>query len=69
MRETLGITNEFWLKLYIQNGKIIAEPVEKEKNKAEYAKRMLSIKGKWFSEEEHKKIREGIEEKLRKYSP
>lgn len=68
LRDALGIMNEFWLKVYIQNGKIIAEPVEKEKNKTEYAKKILSIKGDWFSETEHKKIREEVEERLGKSS-
>jgi AbrB family looped-hinge helix DNA binding protein len=31
VREVLGIGDEFWLKLSIENGKIVAEPVEREK--------------------------------------
>lgn len=68
LRNALGIVNEFWLKLYIQNGRIIAEPVEKEKNREDYAKKLLSIKGEWFSQKEHEKIKQEIEKKLLKSS-
>lgn len=49
MRDALGIVHEFWLKLSVQNGKIIAEPVEKEKNeetlnKTAYRKKLLALK-------------------------
>lgn len=70
IREMLGIVNEFWLKLQVQNGKIIAEPVENKPKltKEEYAKMLLNIKGDWFSQKEHNKIRKEIEKKLAKSS-
>lgn len=66
LRDVLGIMGEFWLKLYIQNGKIIAEPVEKEVNQSEYLKTLLSIKGKWVSEDEIKKNRTTVEKQIKK---
>lgn len=65
LRDALGIVNEFWLKLSIQNGKIIAEPVEKEKDKSDYAKRLLSIKGDWLNSNEIKKNRVHIEKQIK----
>lgn len=64
LRDALGIVNEFWLKLYIQNGKIIAEPVEQEKNKADYAKKLLNIKGDWFNSDEARRNREQVEKQM-----
>ena len=66
VRDELGIINEFWLKLYIQNGRIIAEPIEKDRDKAGYAKRLLKIKGKWFNENEIAKNREQVERQIKK---
>lgn len=66
IRDSLGIGEDFWLKLYVDNGKIIAEPVQKEKKKLDYKKILLSIKGDWFSEDDYKNIRKEVEEKLKK---
>lgn len=68
IRDTLGIVNEFWLKLQVQNGKIIAEPVEKTSTNEEYRKNLLSIKGKWFTQKQHNKIVKEIEDRITKYS-
>lgn len=65
VRETLGIGDDFWLKLYISNGKIIAEPVEKEKNQSDYLKKLLSIKGGWISKDEIEKNRAAVEKQLK----
>lgn len=64
-RDMFGLTYDFWLKLYIDNGKIIAEPVEKEKNQSDYLKKLLSIKGRWISKEEIKKNRTAVEKQLK----
>lgn len=66
IRDTLGMTHEFWLKLYLQDGKIIAEPVEKGGNKADYKKTLLSIKSVLNLEPEAKKNRKQIEKQLAK---
>lgn len=66
LRIALGILDNFWLKLYLQDGKIIAEPVEKQSSKADYKKTLLSIKHVWNLEPEVKKNREQIEKQLAK---
>lgn len=65
-RNAFGIRNEFWLKLYIESGKLIAEPVEKERNQSDYLKKLLAIKGGWISEDEIKKNRAAVEKQLKK---
>lgn len=65
-REVFGMTEEFWLRLYIAEGKIIAEPVEREKNKKEYSDKLLKIKGKWFSIDDIIKNRQQVEKQIAK---
>ena len=67
-RNSFGIVNEFWLKLYIQNGKLIGEPVEIEKNGSDYIQKLQDIKGEWFSPKEYKKTRIGVDRRMRKSS-
>lgn len=67
-RDMFGMTHDFWLKLYIDNGKIIAEPVEKETSQDEYLKKILSITGKGFNPEEINKNRREVEKQLAKRS-
>ncbi len=69
-REFFGIGDEFWLKLQINDGKLIAEPVEKkgsEKEKAAYRKKLLAIKADWFDENDYKAIRKENEDRLKEY--
>jgi len=66
LRDALGIMNEFWLRLYIQDGKIIAEPIDQKAERGGYAKKLLTIKGEWFHPEEMIKNRAQIEKHLRK---
>lgn len=42
-REFFGIGDEFWLKIHIADGKLIAEPVE-QKHNTNYKKTLLGIK-------------------------
>ncbi len=67
-RNAFGIVNEFWLKLYIQNGRIIAEPVENEKNASEYLQKLQSIKGEWFSSKDYEKTRREVEKRMHQSS-
>lgn len=64
IRDSLGILNEFWLKVYVDGGRIIAEPVEQEKDKASYAKKLLGIKGDWFNANDIKKNRKQLENQI-----
>jgi len=64
-RDAFGIKHDFWLKLYIESGKLIAEPIEKEKDQSDYLKKLLNIKGGWLSENEVKKNRAAVEKQLK----
>lgn len=66
IRDTLGITHEFWLKLSTQNGRIIAEPVEKTTTNEAYRKKLLTIKGGWLSLKEYKENRKQLTERDKK---
>ena len=68
IRDAIGVKYDFWLKLYIESGKIIAEPIEKEGDPSDYLKKLLSIKGGWMSNSEIKKNREAIDEQLKKHA-
>ena len=66
VREELGIGDDFWLKLAVENGRIVAEPVGKAFNADEYLKKVLSITGKGFDPEEINKNRKEVEKQLAK---
>lgn len=63
-RDAFGIAHEFWLKLSLEDGKIIAEPIEKGRSKTEYAQTLLSIKGDWLDEDELKTNRDQVEKQI-----
>ncbi len=65
-RDMVGIGDEFWLKLSVQDGKFIAEPVEQEQTAEDYAQKLLTIDTDWFSEEDYKAIREEVEERMKR---
>lgn len=44
IRDSLGIGENFWLKLFVSEGKIIAEPMEENQDKQAYKKTLLGIK-------------------------
>lgn len=66
MRDGFGLGDVFWLKLYVENEKIIAEPLEKEVDSGEYKKKLLKIDGGWFDLKDYKKIRSGVERRSSK---
>lgn len=47
---------------------IIRERISDKKSNDDYAKKLLTIKGSWFSQKEHNKIKKEVEERLRKNS-
>lgn len=68
-RDFLGMDHEFWLKLYIDHGRIIAEPMQSKvdkKSKETYRKTLRSIKVTLDLEPEIMKNRKQIEERLQK---
>jgi len=64
VRESLGLNDEFWLKLYTDGEKIIAEPIEKKKDTSGYQKKLLTIKGRWFKSKQIAANRKQIEKRL-----
>lgn len=47
---------------------VIREKISKKLPPEDYAKKLLTIKGKWFTQKEHNQIRKEIEKRLDKYS-
>lgn len=64
-REFFGIGDEFWLKIHIADGKLIAEPIE-QKHKTDYKKTLLGIKEILDLSSELNNNREQIEKQLKK---
>lgn len=67
-RDRLGVVDNFWLKLELQNGKIIAEPTTPTNTNEKYRKTLLTIKGGWFSEKEYKENRKQLEKRSKKHN-
>lgn len=63
-RDFLGLGDVFWLKISIDQDKIVAEPVDTHKQ-GNYSNKLLDIKGDWFSEEELTQNRQEIEKRLK----
>jgi len=68
IREALGLGDDFWLKLSIEGGKLVAEPAETKPKLSprEYAKKLKTIKGDWFAVEDYEKMREEFEDHFKK---
>lgn len=69
IRDTLGIVNEFWLKVYVMDRKIIAEPVvdDRRVNRKDYLKTVTGIKGSWDLAKEIKRNRKQLEERFKEH--
>ena len=68
-RDALDLGDEFWMKLSVDEGKIIVEPVEEEKNmsKEEWRKSLLKM-GTWDLTDEIKEVRQEMEDHANKNS-
>lgn len=65
-REKLGLEENFWLKLILdEEERIIAEPIEELKTSASFAQNLLSVKGNWFNVKDWKKIRNEAEKRIK----
>ena len=64
-RDRFGIGDEFWLKLSIEEGKLVAEPVGQNVSSGDYAQKLLKVKGDWFSKQEYQEIRAGVSRRLK----
>lgn len=66
-RAALGVEDEFWLKLYIQDEKIILEPMEKKEDREAYRNKLLKMKAHpEVSWDELERNRKQIDERIRK---
>lgn len=65
MRKTIGVGDDFWLKVYIDDNKLIAEPVGEPEDKSKYLESLLKIKGDWFLLKDYKSVRSQIEKRLK----
>lgn len=63
-RESLGIGDEFWLKMYIEEDKLVAEPMQQDKKAKNYANRLLKLSGDWFSVTDWQDMRKELTARL-----
>ena len=63
LREKFGLGDKFWLKLYIQQDKIILEPIEKKVTNNNYIKKLANIKNTWVLDKEYRNIREELKKR------
>lgn len=70
IRDAIGLSSDFWLKVSVDSGKIIAEPVDEgsEKNKQKWKKSLLKMKPIDIDLAEIKRNRQEIEDRLQKQS-
>lgn len=59
-REKLQLDKEFWLRLILEGGRVIAEPVDQKPSTSVYLKNIRRIKGDWFDANEWKKMRKQV---------
>ena len=65
LRNEFGLGDEFWLKLSVEKGRIIAEPLESKQDKEEYKKKLLKIKQIFIDTEELAGNRVQLEKQLK----
>lgn len=71
IREALGVPEEFWMKMSIDDGKIVVEPVKNRPSKNDYVQSLLSMNTDWFTDEDYadyKKVRQEADEHVEKNS-
>ncbi|MBI4021779.1 MAG: AbrB/MazE/SpoVT family DNA-binding domain-containing protein [Candidatus Andersenbacteria bacterium] len=59
-REELGLGDEFWLKLFEEEGKIVAEPAEPSPPPADYTETLRTISGDWFDARDYRAMRKEV---------
>ncbi len=61
VRDALGIGHNFWLKVYTEGNKIVAEPVTGAGlSKDEYLAKLKKMKTTWFDIKDWKNMREQV---------
>lgn len=68
IRATLGVPEEFWMKIFVDAGRLVVEPVQTKKLKGNYLKSLLTMKTDWYSESDAKEVRNEIEEHVKTHS-
>jgi antitoxin PrlF len=71
IRESLGVSEDFWMKMTVEDGKLVVEPIKNTVTKEDYLKKLLSMKTDWFdkeAEEDMKKVRKELDEHASKNS-
>jgi AbrB family looped-hinge helix DNA binding protein len=71
IREILGVPEEFWMKIFIDDGKVILEPERTIKSRDDYLKSLVSMKTDWFSDEDQSdygRIRDEMDDHVSKNS-
>ena len=67
IRDELELGDIFWLKIYLDQNRIVGEVVDKGVNKNNYSKRLLKRDGGWFDTGDWKEVRKGVKKRLQKY--
>jgi AbrB family looped-hinge helix DNA binding protein len=71
IREQLGVSEEFWMKIFIDDGKLVVEPLQNQPSRDSYLKSLLSMNTDWFTQDDlddYRKIREEMEDHVQKNS-
>lgn len=63
-RDALGLGTDFWLKMYLEDNTLVAEPVDQSVVDDTYSKKLASLKTDWFNDSDYPKNRESLEERL-----
>lgn len=63
-REHLGLGDEFWLKLFEEEGKIVAEPAEPSPQPDDYAETLRAISGDWFDMRDYRVMRKEVTRRI-----
>lgn len=68
VRSHLNMPDESWVRISVQNNGLLIEPVNSVFNREEYLKRITTMKGGWYSWEEHEKFRKNLDQSFAKNS-
>lgn len=68
VRDLLGIQDEFWLKVWTEEGRIIAEPIEETTNKTTWRKKLLQMPELFVNQDEIQRNRLQLERQISKRS-
>lgn len=63
-RDKLGLEDNFWLKMALENDRLIAEPIAAEPNSKNLSRKLLAVKGDWFNVSDWKKTRREISRRM-----